>query len=846
MATSPRGLGFVLTMAACVAASIHTGSPGSGWWGTEEARTLRQAAKRSIQQGNFAQAGQFYLQAAALASRHHDPLARAWALEGDGSASFANFDYRGAIDTYLGARRFAEQARSRQAMGAIDADLASVYQQMGDVESAVRSAEEARVITQGLEGVYYRPQLLLLLGRLRGDASSIALYREGIAAAHAATEKDRTQAVVEASGWDLLGEASLAQGDWKAAEAAAQQALALRQSSDRRDLGLSDWVLGAVRLQEAEGSQGPTRARLLAEAEHLTQRAALVTRRPPMARLDEQRGQILLAEGRTPEALEAMEQAIVEAQRWRLGVAPALTSLDGAATTLQTNIFDRFVDAAADYGLRFHDQRWVEESFEASELNRAANLRDSAQAGGRRALPAEYWEALGQLEVEETKSGQTDLGASPVSNRLRLRLTELESGAGLGYSSTIAEIFPSHNSLIHFQKSLRDSQLLLSFALGERESWLWAVTRTTLHVYRLPPAAEIIGTVRAFRQALERGTEGFEDLGGQLYRLLLGQLRTEERAKSVWQLSVEEALLEVPFAALVVEHERSANGPEKKRSGEVVFLAERHSLEVKAGALLPGKQQQAPAGGFVSVADPVYNVADARWTGRSSWTAGSSWITQGSTFLAQWFPIRPGGAFGGQLNRLPGTHREAEASAAAWQGVSGGSTTILEGASASRTRFLEALSPVPRVIHLATHALSSSAGDEAYLAFGLGRDGQPQMLSASEIRTLHVPGSVVVMTGCATAPSDVQAGLGLAGLVRAWTIAGARAVVATEWAVQDSAGSSLLASFYRHLGKARRGTVAQALRLAQVEMMHSAGVAPAAWAAYQVFAGRASSRSEAP
>jgi CHAT domain-containing protein len=119
------------------------------------------------------------------------------------------------------------------------------------------------------------------------------------------------------------------------------------------------------------------------------------------------------------------------------------------------------------------------------------------------------------------------------------------------------------------------------------------------------------------------------------------------------------------------------------------------------------------------------------------------------------------------------------------------------------------------------------------------------MLSTFEIRTLDVPGSVVVMTGCATAPSDVKAGLGLAGLVRAWTVAGASAVVATEWAVQDSTGSSLLGSFYRHLRD--QGGVAEALRLAQMDMIHSgtAESAPAVWAAYQVFGGQLAEGSQA-
>jgi CHAT domain-containing protein/tetratricopeptide (TPR) repeat protein len=835
MASPPRGLVYVLTMVAWLAASIHTGSPYSGWWGTQEATALRQAAKKSRAQGDFAGVRAIYRHIAEIAARHHDPLARAWALEGAGSASLAIFDYRSALEAYLQAKKFAEQARDRRSLGAIDADLASLYEQTLDLDSAVRSAGEARRITEGLSGVYYRPQLLFLLGRLRGGAEAIALYKEGIAAAHGADARDPMRPAVEPAGWDALCVALLAAGDSTGAEAAEQKARTLRQSSHQADLGFSDWLLGAVRLQQARQPQaGPDRERLLTEAEKLTRRAMNEKRRPPKAQLDDHLVRILEAQGRTREALAALEQAVVEAQRWRLGIAPAATSLDGAAAQLQTGIFDRFVDAAADYGLRSQDPRWIEESFEATELNRAQNLRDSAGTAVRR-LPVEYWEALGQLEAEEVRS-PAGSASSPLADRLRLKLTELEGKAGLGYFPTIAENFPSHDSLIHFQKSLRDSDLLVSFALGAEESWLWAVTRGTLRAYRLPPAAEIVDTVRAFRQAVEEGGTGFEDLGGQLYRMLFGQLRAEEVAKTSWQLSVEDALLEIPFAALVIEREAPGPGNHKRGEGggQIVFLVERHSLQVKAGALLPGNDPQKPPSGFVAVGDPIYNIADARWK------------AHGSTLALDWLPIDFRQGAGSQFNRLPGTRREVEDSAAAWMTAGQGPATILEGAAATRGEFLKALLPVPRVIHLATHALTSNTGDEAYLAFGLGRDGEPRMLSASEIRTLRVPGSVVVMTGCSTAPSDVRAGLGLAGLVRAWTIAGASAVVATEWAVEDSAGSSLLAGFYRHLGRAPAGTVTEALRLAQIEAMHTAGAMPSVWAAYQVFAGRLGSRGDAP
>jgi hypothetical protein len=853
MAASWRGLAFVLTMAAWLPASIHTGSLDSGWWGTKEALQLRQAAADSIRHGKFDEAERLYGTGVDLGARHRDPLAQAWFLDGVGSARLAQLHLRSAADAYLDAKAWAEKARDRAALGAIDADLASVYEQTGDFDSALSAAREARAIAPS--GAYYRPQVLFLLGRLLSNSDSIPLYRDGIEAARRAAPATDPNHVLEAYGWDLLCQALVQSDDLNGADAAEQNSLALRLKSDRRDLAFSDWLSGGIRLRQAEQSpEGPARDRLLVEAEDFTRQATLQNRQPPAYHLAYQQGRILLAQHRTRQALEALEQAVIEGQRWRLGLVPTLSTIDGAAASLQIRIFDSFIETAADYGLRTGQKRWIEESLEAAELNRAVNLRESAQKVP--ALSPEYREVLAHVEAEETRLLRTGASASPLADRLRLELTELEAKTGLRFSSNIAENFPSHASLIHFQQSLGDSGILLSFALGERESFLWAVTRNSLNVYRLPPKGEIVSTVREFRHAVEsdgsaRGdrpnTEvrpGFEALGEQLYHTLFGQLRPAEASKTGWQISAESALLEVPFAALVVDQivdpqildreQHKLVHPYKPWSGRNVFLAEKHSLQVKAGALLPGKYSLPSSSGFVSVGDPIYNLADPRVSTRAAYSwAGSSW------FLAGF------GTPDGQLNRLPGTRPEVELSAAAWQASStqkaGPAPTVLEGSAATRQRLFEAISPAPAVIHLATHALTAPAGGEAFLALTLGPDGRPEMLGANEIRTLDVPGSVVVMTGCATAPSQVRPGLALAGLVRAWTIAGAAAVVATEWPVRDSAGSALLERFYVHLRAASNASpeaaVAEALRLAQVESIGSN--AASYWAAYQVFTGQA-------
>jgi CHAT domain-containing protein len=71
------------------------------------------------------------------------------------------------------------------------------------------------------------------------------------------------------------------------------------------------------------------------------------------------------------------------------------------------------------------------------------------------------------------------------------------------------------------------------------------------------------------------------------------------------------------------------------------------------------------------------------------------------------------------------------------------------------------------------------------------------------------------------------------GLTRAWLMAGARAVVATEWATPDDVGV-FFRRFYQQLRRAAPGDPADALRAAQIEALRSKGwrSQPSFWAGY--------------
>jgi len=391
----------------------------------------------------------------------------------------------------------------------------------------------------------------------------------------------------------------------------------------------------------------------------------------------------------------------------------------------------------------------------------------------------------------------------------------MESKAGIGVSVMLAENFRTRNSLIHFEQGLGECDLLLSFYLGKQESYLWAVTQKGMEMYRLPAESELREDIGRFREAILDGRPARDELGANLYQRLFGSLAPADRAKTSWLLSLDGALFELPFAALVSGYE----------NGKPVYAAQRHSTQQIPGAMFLNaslNEETAAPGGFLGVADPVYNSADPRRYGSKS---GSKKQENGV-----------------QLNRLVSSARELRRSSENWRAGAGPARPIqmLDGTTAQRDAFLQALHAAPSTIHLATHVLTrpqsfATQPEQAFLAFSLDSSGSPGLLSSSEIGMLHVPGALIVMTGCSTATGDARVGAGLLGLTRAWMMAGARAVVATNWPVPDADGD-LIPAFYRYL---RSNSTAEALRRSQLEVIHSGTwqAAPSYWAAFQVVGG---------
>jgi CHAT domain-containing protein len=198
---------------------------------------------------------------------------------------------------------------------------------------------------------------------------------------------------------------------------------------------------------------------------------------------------------------------------------------------------------------------------------------------------------------------------------------------------------------------------------------------------------------------------------------------------------------------------------------------------------------------------------------------------------------------------LPGTESEVNDLRARFEDAFDGTATVLRRDRATKAAFRRE-APNFHFLHLATHgffagesALPATATEQPALAglapaseaagwnpgllsgvvfAGVNR-GDPThadaILTATEAAELDLrKAELVVLSACDTGRGRVAGGEGVLGLQRAFQLAGAGAVVASLWKVDDTVTHRLMREFYRNLWEGRLPK-AEALRQAQLTLL---------------------------
>jgi Uncharacterized protein conserved in bacteria len=718
---------------------------------------------------------------------------------------FAQHRYQDALKDYLAARKLLQYSKDTGALIILNGNLSSLYLQLGEYDAAIDASRRGLAAVPANDRTSRRAMLLIILASLyahQGDVeASRELFRQGI------LEADRFgDAELRANSWDRLGCEFLLHRQLPRAEDALMEAYRIRKLNRLPSLGESYRNLGILRLE-----QGDLRsASSLLDASITESKSPLG--RVPQWRYYHARGRLRLAQGKIRQAHEDFRLALDLARNYRLAV-PASDATRVSLEGLLQDVYGSFAETGSRLYFETGGPGLARETFEAVEENRAASLgaRLDEKKLLRRNLPPLYWERMAQLEAAESEAmlGGGD-GPRQAMRRLRGSLIELEAKAGGAGFSRQAGV------LENARRSLGPDTILLSFHLARPASSLWVLGASGLALYRLPDQVQIERQASLFRQAILTASPEAVSAGKQLYRTLFGALGRQHRNKSRWLLSLDEGLFDLPFAALVV----------KEVTGKPVYLIERHTVRMISGAGMwaaRAKQEEKVTGAFVGVGDAIYNTADARWPGQAG---AGSWLR-----LMPGWPWEVNAAAGVTLglSRLSGSGPEIEECAREWNNT----TLLFEGRDATRQNVRRAVAARPAVVHFATHILRrQERTTSAMIALSLSDAGREELLGPAEIGGWNAEAGLVVLSGCNSSSAAARPGAGLMGLTRAWLMAGARAVVASEWATPDDVGV-FFRRFYRQLRSSPRDP-ADALRAAQIEALrsHNWRSQPRFWAAY--------------
>ena len=375
------------------------------------------------------------------------------------------------------------------------------------------------------------------------------------------------------------------------------------------------------------------------------------------------------------------------------------------------------------------------------------------------------------------------------------RARTLAQGLGL----PLAQGVPSNASLHPNTIARATGSTLLFYWLGEKQSYLWAVTPTRTSLYPLPARSVIAASVDRYRATLLGPEDPLESSmsnndGRLLYNILVAPAKDLIPAGAQVVTLTDGPLNNLNFETLIVS---DAAHPEVA----LHYWIEDATLLSAPSLLLLGSAQPEPAGNR-----KLLLIGDA---------------------------VSPGPEY----PQLPMARTEMQQIA---QHFPPAQQTVLSRSSASPDAYLQSSPERYGYIHFVTHALASSS-DPLDSSILLSRNAVPDdssfKLYARHILEHPIHAQLVTISACYGSGTRSYAGEGLVGLSWAFLRAGAHNVIAALWEVSDDSSPQLMNTLYAGLEDGLKPSAA--LHQAKLSLLHSGGEfrRPYYWAPFQLYSG---------
>jgi len=418
---------------------------------------------------------------------------------------------------------------------------------------------------------------------------------------------------------------------------------------------------------------------------------------------------------------------------------------------------------------------------------------------------------------------------------------------------TIAKRYPAFLQLVNpvnpnvdtIRKALAPGEAFVGLFPGRDGTFMWAVNangRTALAISKWT-GAEVGARVAALRATLDVGDRlprlPAMDFGPSLalYDELIRPLRDALVGATVLDISASGALASVPFATLVTGPATDpATAPWLVKEfaiaqtpGAAAFVTLR-GVDAKtpaAKALIGFGDPQFRLGAPVSVVTPGGGAPKAR-----------NLVVSANASQASTYTVEKGFRYAA-IPALPETREELQALATALGADPQGDLVL--GAAATRKAVMTTPLADRRVVAFATHGLLPGeipTLSKPALAMAATDDGESPLLNLDDVLTLKLNAQWVVLSACNTAGGE-RDGVAMSGLVRGFFFAGARSVLATQWAVESESARRLVTQIFGNAAKdpkAARAVDVQRAQLAMIDGTLGSGYAhPFYWAPYTLF-----------
>jgi len=555
-------------------------------------------------------------------------------------------------------------------------------------------------------------------------------------------------------------------------------------------------------------------------------------------------------QGNFTEALTQIEQAveIIESLRTKIASPELRTSYFAS----QQVYYEFYIDLLMQLHQQNPNQGYDTKALHASERSRARSLLElltEANADIRQSVERQLLEqertlqqkldAIEKRRVELFSGNYTQQQATAIEQereQLLSQYRDIQNQIRTTSPRYAALTQPEPLTLTEIQQQvLDDDTLLLQYSLGRERSYLWAVSKTSISSYELPPREEIETAAKQFYELLK--TPGFqlEDTRGsirvenvkatkavsQLSQMLLTPVAEQLGNKRLLIVS-DGALQYIPFSALPLPETSGENVVPLLANNEIVNLPSATTL----GILRQEQATRKTAPKTIAIlADPVFSSDDERVTNskqKSDRTLPQQLLDRSAreTDIGVW-------------QRLPGTRTEAEAIMAL---VPDSERVHGFDFAANREMITNPELSNYRIIHLATHGLLNSTNPElsgvVLSLFDEQGNSQNGFLRLHDVFNLNLPADLVVLSACQTGLGQEVKGEGIVGLTRGFMYAGSPRVLVSLWNVSDAATAEMMSRFYRKMLEEGLSATA-ALRAAQLEMQQETQWnAPYYWAAF--------------